>query len=389
MTDLSLLSRLADLASEKIRYCGGVTFDLTKSSISYCRDKIEREKILEFSCRLALFCQNMMTGVRSNTRLYLRPDHLDMVLQCVCEQIMQQKSAELKMKSLALVHRKCNSRFPVTRSLSVFNQATYYRKESFEDLLAAIIWHQFNKTTDVDYFSNYDPKLKSWNKRVNEKELLQKLGSPTSWDIFCEDQGEEENQGNYNQVIENMEQICMQESMQQVIEREKDFKSIESCVNHMQKVEDLKKRIMGAGDTYLTNDLAEIPQPMFNTGSIKQKKRTGVLSSIKKIFKTEKNPPTARPNNVHQEHGENSDLHQTLIGAKNMKNTNMTKAESDILKGVKGKDKCGQQCNNDKKSNASRQEIEDMDRNSLMIHIPNNVEKIVLVKDGHKIKIEI
>jgi hypothetical protein len=226
-----------------------------------------------------------------------------------------------------------------------------------------------------------DKTIQNWNKRINEKDLVKKLGSPTKWDIFYEDETENEECPKENEFKDN-EQI----KKQNVLELEN--VKLNTFINQMQKIEKHKRRAMMKSNSLLTNDLR---QP-FSTESTKNKKRHGVIHSIKKMFKSDKSSAASR-SSVSQQ--------QTLLGKyaksadnldsyaeNNLKHSNIYREESDITKSCSKKDvEMEREPGKQKQFNAL--EADDTDNNSLMIHIPINVQKIVLVRDGHKIKLEI
>lgn len=365
------MATLIDQVTQKVKQCGSAAFRLTSSSFITFAEKMEKEKLLAAVNDIVICSGNMVKEVHTSTRTFLRQDNLDNLLGEIHTIMDVQNSTNTPVKQAVDTWKNP----VVTRN---GNYHTFHSDCSEEPgakcYLAATLWYELNCRRRNEHLPEEVGRIRSRNQRVNEHDLIRKLGTPKDWEVFENNKAENTNT-NSGEQFEDSERFVP------AIDK---ANSVNTDVYHDAL---FRNQIVEAEDVSL-NDLREL-------NAVNQKKHHGVLHSIKKLFKSEKAIPVARPSTSNAQHiqEEKHSLSHSLLSQIDNKHTNV-KEYFERLRSKK-RNENEELANGDDHhtdimgSTEPRTDITDTDKNSLMIHIPNNVQKIILVKDGRKITLEI
>lgn len=361
-----------DQVTQTIKRCSRTAFEHTKSSFITLAEKMEKEMLLAAVNDIAKHSGNIVKEVRTHTRMLLRPGNIDTLLLEI-HMIMDVKNNENSPVKHAVDTRKHSA---ITRqgiNYKIFRPDCSV-EAGIKLSLAAILWYELNDIRRNEHLRKEVGRIRSWNQRVNEHDLIRKLGSQKDWNVFDNSRAEHIHSDSGKQ-FEDSERFVL------------GIDKASSVDTDVCRDEFFSSKILEAEDISL-KDLRE-----FNT--VEQKKRQGVLHTIKKLFKSEKDIPVARSSTSNAQHirKEKHNIGHSSLSQTDNKHTTV----KDYLERLRSKNgnEHGELATGDHHyadklgSTEPRTDITDTDNNNLLIHIPRNVQKIILVKNGRKITLEI
>jgi len=267
-------------------------------------------------------------------RKYVRPENVERFLESLHMHVLKECQIYVKFNESDEYKAKQNVMKMVSNKIKqthLHETATVLDSKSINitvDVLGSVVWYLLQAHGEKDNISEDDRRIKSWNRRVDENRIFSKCRHPHDWEFS--------------------EETALQNDEDPLKSRNESTGSYRSGVAYKSGGTRLKRNSHRLAANF--EDAAVKTNSRLPTEDVSNTAEEGWSRFFKDQPGESNSSGNAASDRYHREH----------------------------VRGL-----------NDNFTNGNNTGNNVEDSNSLLIHIPSNVSKIILVKNGQKIKIEI